>query len=57
MVHPRIFNYNAVPKIRFGVGALEGVESTFLSLLGKKIMIITDLGLTKLGLYVPLLAA
>ncbi len=57
MVHPRIFNYNAVSKIRFGVGALEGVESTFLSLLGKKIMIITDSDLTKLGLYVPLLDA
>ena len=57
MVHQRLFNYNTVPKIRFGVGALEGVEGTFLSLLGKKIMIITDLGLTKLGLYVPLLDA
>ena len=57
MVHQRLFNYNTVPKIRFGVGALEDVAGTFLSLLGKKILIITDPGLTKLGLYVPLLDA
>ena len=44
------FNYNSVPRIRFGVNSLARAMENISALLGERIMIITDPGLTNLGL-------
>ena len=49
------FSYNSVPKIRFGVGSINESIDDFVAILGERIMIITDQGLTKIGLYLSLL--
>jgi len=55
MVPKLAFNYNAVPKIRFGVNCLKFAKNDLTSLLGDRIMVITDPGLMELGLHLPLL--
>ena len=45
------FSYNSVPKIRFGAGSINESIADLTALMGKKIMMITDQGLSKIGLY------
>ncbi len=55
MIPMSIFNYNTVPKIRFGVGSLMQSTNDLVTTLGERIMVITDKGLTTLRLHLPLL--
>ena len=49
------FSYDTVPSIRFGVGSLTQSTSDIIAALGKRIMIVTDSGLVKLGVHLSLL--
>ena len=49
------FSYNCVPKIRFGIGAINESIDDFVAILGQRIMVITDQGLTAIGLHLSLL--
>ena len=55
MVSQQPFYFNTSPGIRFGVGSVQKSSDELVSLLGKRVMIITDKVLTKLGLFEPLL--
>ena len=49
------FTFNTTPSIRFGNGQIKDSTDELLSLLGSRILFITDKDLTKLGLYDPML--
>ena len=51
----RQFFFNTCPDIRFGSGIVREVASDLVRLLGKNILLVSDRGLTALGLYQPLL--
>ncbi|MEE2774555.1 MAG: iron-containing alcohol dehydrogenase [Pseudomonadota bacterium] len=51
----RQFFFNTCPDIRFGSGIVREVASDLVRLLGKNILLVSDQGLTALGLYQPLL--
>ena len=55
MVLKSSFSYNSVPKIRFGVGSIYESIDDLLTILGERIMVITDQGLTDIGLHRRLL--
>ena len=55
MVLKSSFIYNSVPKIRFGVGSIDESIDDLLTILGERIMLITDQGLTDIGLHRRLL--
>ena len=49
------FKFNTVPRIKFGLGSLVDCQNEISVLLGNRILLVTDEGLTSLGLYEPLL--
>ncbi|MDG2473675.1 MAG: iron-containing alcohol dehydrogenase [Paracoccaceae bacterium] len=49
------FSYGTVPSIRFGIGSIAESKNDIIVALGKRIMIVTDPGLTKLGLHLSVL--
>ena len=55
MVSQLPFYFNTSPRIRFGVGSVQKSSEELLSLLGKRIMVVSDKVLTELGLFEPLL--
>ena len=55
MVLKSSFIYNSVPKIRFGIGSIDESIDDLLTILGERIMLITDQGLTDIGLHRRLL--
>ena len=55
MVSQIPFHFNTAPGIRFGVESVQKSSRELASLLGKRIMIITDKVLSDLGLFTPLL--
>ena len=55
MVSQQPFYFNTSPGIRFGVGSVKKSTDELLSLLGQRIMVISDKVLTELGLFKPLL--
>ena len=57
MVEELLFDYNTVPRIRFGVGSIQGLHDDLAMILGERILIISDPGITSLGLHLNLLNA
>ena len=55
MVSQIPFYFNTSPGIRFGVGSVKKSSNELVTLLGKRIMVVSDKVLTELGLFIPLL--